>query len=189
MMKKPLAVSMAMAIAMACSPLVMAGTTTTSSTTTAAQHAKWHGHHHDHHHRGMHMLDKLNLTATQKSNVQQLMKQDFEQAKPGMQALRQQRMAFENTTPGSADYQTDANNLAQAESNAVHARVLREADMRSKIYNILTPAQRTQLASLRAQHKEKMQQRREEWMQKHNAKSTTTTSRTSTSTMPAGSAQ
>lgn len=187
-MKKPLVASLAMAVAMACSPLVMAGTTTTTtSSTTTSQHAKWQGHRHGHH--GMRMLDKLNLSATQKTSVQQLMQQDFEQAKPALQSLRQQRMAFENATPGSADYQADANNLAQAESNAAHDRVLREADMRSKIYNILTPEQRTQLASLRAEHQQKMQQRREEWMQKHNAKSTTTTSRSSTTTTPAGSVQ
>jgi Spy/CpxP family protein refolding chaperone len=39
--------------------------------------------------------------------------------------------------------------------------VLREADLRGKIYNVLTPAQRTQLASLKEQREARMQKWRD----------------------------
>lgn len=136
---------------------------TTSAPASSAQH--W-SHHRDgrmHHH--MQMLDQLDLSTAQQASIKQLRTQSFQQAHANMQALHQQRMAFESATPGSADYQTAANALATAEANAAHARVLSEADLRSKIYNVLTPAQRTKLASLRTAREARMQQWREAHMQ------------------------
>lgn len=112
----------------------------------------------------MGMLDQLNLTDAQHTSIRELMQQSFTAARPAMQTLRQQRMAFEQATPGGADYQSAAIALAQAEADAAHAKVLREADLRSKIYNVLTPAQRTQLASLKEQRKARVQKWREAHM-------------------------
>ncbi|HEX5961656.1 MAG TPA: Spy/CpxP family protein refolding chaperone [Rhodanobacteraceae bacterium] len=114
----------------------------------------------------MGLLRQLDLTDTQRASVHQLMQQSFEQAHSGMQALHEKRMAFEKAVPGSAGYQAAANELAEAESSAAHARVLREADLRAKIHDLLTPAQRTQLANLREQRETKMKQWRESRMQK-----------------------
>lgn len=112
----------------------------------------------------MGMLDQLNLTDAQRTSIRELRQQSFTTARPAMQTLRQQRMAFERATPGSADYQTAANTLAQAEADAARTRVLREADLRGKIYNVLTPAQRTQLASLKEQREARMQKWRDAHM-------------------------
>ena len=158
----------ALAIALAaCMPLAFAAAPPPASTAPATSAAPQWSHHHGPSMRGhrMGMWDQLDLSDTQRASIRQLRQQGFQQARPQMQALRQQRMAFERATPGSADYQTAANALAQAESNAAHARVLSEADLRSKIYNVLTPAQRTKLASLREQRQAKMQQWREAHMQ------------------------
>ncbi len=118
---------------------------------------EWQGHHG----MAMHELDKLNLTDAQRDQIKQIAKQNFEQLKPQMDALRQQRQTFESTDPTASGYQTAANNLAQAEADAARARVLQRAAVRAQIYNILTPAQRTQLASLRAQQ----EARRQQWEQ------------------------
>jgi Spy/CpxP family protein refolding chaperone len=88
------------------------------------------------------------------------MQQNFQQARPEMQSLRQKRVAFDNATPGTSQFQSAANDLAQAESTAAHAQVLRQADLRTKIYNLLTSEQRTKLASLIQQRQQEMQQRR-----------------------------
>jgi Spy/CpxP family protein refolding chaperone len=111
----------------------------------------------------------LNLSDAQRTQIKQLTRQDFTQAKPQMQALRQARQAFESATPGTADYQTAAGNLAEAEADAARTRTANRANLRAQIYQVLTPAQRTQLASLRAEHKAKMQQWRESHMQKGDA--------------------
>jgi Spy/CpxP family protein refolding chaperone len=128
------------------------------------QHGKWHGmHHRMHHRRGMGILDKLDLTSTQRDNIRQMMHQSFEQARPEMQALRGKRQAFAAATPGSSDYRTATSALAAAEANAARGRVTREAALRTRIYDSLTPAQRTKLAKLRADHRARMQQ----WKSKH----------------------
>ncbi|HET9818996.1 MAG TPA: Spy/CpxP family protein refolding chaperone [Rhodanobacteraceae bacterium] len=122
-------------------------------------HGMKHGmkHHRGHHHGGMRELNKLDLTATQRTDIQQMMRQSRTEAHPQMQALMQKRMAFENATPGSADYQGAAEQLAQAEGQAAQERVTRYAALRTKIYNELTPEQRTQLASLRSERQARMQ--------------------------------
>jgi Spy/CpxP family protein refolding chaperone len=88
------------------------------------------------------------------------MQQNFQQARPEIQSLRQKRLAFDNATPGTSQFQSAANDLAQAESTAAHDQVLRQADLRTKIYNLLTAEQRTKLASLIQQRQQQMQQRR-----------------------------
>lgn len=173
MLNKPLALSFALATALACSPLAFAATAPAAG--TSAQTTRMHSMHKGMHqgmrggHHGMGILRQLDLTDAQRTSVHQLMQQNFEQARPKMEAVRSKRQAFENTTPGSANYQATANDLAQAEATAIHARVLREATLRSKIYGLLTPAQRTKLASIRTQREARMQQRREAWTQHHAA--------------------
>lgn len=153
----------------ACMPLAFAAAPPPASTAPATSAApQWPNHHGPSmrgHGMGMGMWDQLDLSDTQRASIRQLRQQGFQQARPRMQALRQQRMALDNATPGSANYQTAANALAEAEANAARARVLSEADLRSRIYNVLTPAQRAKLASLREQRQAKMRQWREAHMQ------------------------
>jgi Spy/CpxP family protein refolding chaperone len=152
-MRKTYFLSAALVTVLGCAPLAFA---------QQADHA-WHGHH------GMamsgHMYEQLNLSDAQRSQIQQLVKQNFAQAKPQMQALRQARQAFEAAAPGTADYQTAASNLAEAEADAARTRTTNRANLRAQIYELLTPAQRTQLASLQAERKAQRQQWRESHMQ------------------------
>jgi len=161
-MHKPFLRSAVLAAALACASLAFAAAPPPAGTaaTGTSQPARHRGGHH------MKLFDQLNLSETQRTSVRQLFRQNFEQGRPEMQALRQKRTAFDNATPGSAAYQDAANDLAQAESNAAHAQVLRQAALRTKIYDLLTPEQRTQYATLRAQHRAKMKQWRESHMQK-----------------------
>lgn len=171
------------ALALACiasAPLALAATPPATSA-PASSTPQWSGHHGEgmHHRDGqmgrhMGMLDQLDLSTTQQASIKQLRQQSFQQARASMQTLHQQRMAFENATPGSNNYQTAADALATAEANATHARVLNEADLRSKIYNVLTPAQRTKLASLRTAREARMQQWHETHMQHKAAASSAT---------------
>ncbi|MGH8192297.1 MAG: Spy/CpxP family protein refolding chaperone [Rhodanobacteraceae bacterium] len=121
-----------------------------------------HGMKHGMEHRGFHhgemgMWKKLDLTDTQRNNIQQMMRQERTQAQPQMKDLMQKRMAFENATPGSSEYRTAADQLEQAEAHAARERVTRQADMRTKIYNMLTPEQHDKLASLRSERQSRMQ--------------------------------
>lgn len=167
-MRKTYLLSAVIVAVLGCAPLAF-GQQTDASQTGAPQPASsqtghaWHGHH------GMamggHMYDQLNLSDTQRAQIKQLTEQNFAQAKPQMQALRQARKAFEAAAPGSADYQTAASNLAEAEADAARTRTTNRANLRAQIYQLLTPEQRTQLASLQADRKAQRQQWRESHMQ------------------------
>lgn len=149
-MHKASFLSAALVIALGCAPLAFA------QQATAAPGPGWHGHH------GMamggRMYSKLNLTDAQRASIKQFRQQGFAQMKPQMQSLRQARQAYESATPGSSAYQAAASNLAEAEADAARARVTSEASVRAQVYNVLTPAQQTQLASMQAERTARMRQ-------------------------------
>lgn len=164
-MKRSFPLSLFLAATVACSPLAFAASgpqaanPATPATSAPMQHARWHGMGHRHgHHGAMRMLDELGLSDAQRTSIQQMMHESFEQARPEMQALRQKRMAWEAATPGSSAYQRAVDDLAAAEANAARQRVVRHAALRTRIYGVLTPQQRTRLASMRAEHETRMQQ-------------------------------
>jgi Spy/CpxP family protein refolding chaperone len=96
-------------------------------------------------------LHQLNLSDAQKSQIRDLVKTDRENMKTQFQTLRQQHLAFERAVPGSADFETAASVLAQAAAAAAQTRVQTAADLHTKIYALLTDAQKSQLATLLAQ--------------------------------------
>ncbi|TAL84619.1 MAG: hypothetical protein EPN69_02215 [Rhodanobacter sp.] len=121
----------------------------------------WHGHHDHHGHGQMMMLHKLSLSDAQKASVKQIVQAERAQNKAPREALRQQRSAFESMTPNQVGYQAAAASLAKAEGQATQDRALRKADLRAKIYAVLTPQQQAQVATFKAQ----AQERRAQWKQ------------------------
>jgi Spy/CpxP family protein refolding chaperone len=152
-MRNPMIRSTLLAAMLACSSLAFAAAPQASSAPASSSQTQRQRQPND-------LFSQLGLTDAQRSSVRQLMQQNFQQARPEMQSLRQKRVAFDNATPGTSQFQSAANDLAQAESTAAHAQVLRQADLRTKIYNLLTSEQRTKLASLIQQRQQEMQQRR-----------------------------
>ncbi|MBN8734885.1 MAG: Spy/CpxP family protein refolding chaperone [Xanthomonadales bacterium] len=151
-MRKTFLVSAIFAAAIGCAPL-------TATIAQGAPGAGWHGHHGMA--MGSHMYDKLNLTDAQRDQIKQLTQQSFSQAKSQRQTLREARQAYESAVPGSADYQTAAGKLGEAEADAARARVARQADLRAQIHQVLTPAQRDELVQIRQQRQARMQQWKE----------------------------
>lgn len=138
------------------------GTTAAMAAPDAGGHGSsdhgWRGHHG---HGQMMMLHKLDLSDAQKASIKQIVQAERAQDKPQREALRQQRRAFESMTPNQVGYQAAAANLAKAEGQATQDRVLRKADLRAKIYAVLTPQQQAQVATFKAQ----AQERRAQWKQ------------------------
>lgn len=173
-MRKLLIPSALLATAFVCSPLALAGTTPATSSSTAkvvtshpGHPGHWHHHHRFHrmHHRGhgMSALRQLDLTEAQRTSIHKLTRESFQQARAGMDDLHQKRMAFEKATPGTAAYQSAASDLAKAEASAAQSRVMRRADLNTKIYNLLTTEQHTKLAGIRAKREARM----EKWRASH----------------------
>jgi len=152
-MRKIIPLSIVLAMALGGSALAVAGPG------DGAGFGGWH--HGAHGGAGMFALNKLNLSDAQKASIKQLVQQNFASLKTQRQALRQQRQAFEALTPDSPSYQAAAASLAQAEANFTSARVTARANLQAQIYAQLSSAQKSQLASLKAQR----QQRIQEWKQ------------------------
>lgn len=97
------------------------------------------------------LYSKLGLTADQQASIKAILTA----AKPQMQSLHQQMQAnhlkLQQTTPDDPNYASVVTTVSQADATlATQATTQREA-VRAQIYAVLTPAQKTQLATLEAQ--------------------------------------
>src|SRR3984957_1109788 len=130
-------------------------TTTTTPTEPSGGHHGWH-----HHHRGpWHLLSKLGLSDAQKTQIKSIMTA----AKPEMQSLHQQMRTnmqrLEQTQPSDANYSTIASQVSQTHGSLSAQMMTQRANVRAQIFKVLTPAQQTQLATLRAQMAARWQSR------------------------------
>jgi len=131
-----------------------------AQTTTTTPPAAPSGHHGWHHHRGpWHLLSKLDLSDAQKTQIKSIMTA----AKPEMQSLHQQMRAnmqkLEQTQPSDANYSTIASQVSQTHGSLSAQMMTQRANVRAQIFKVLTPAQQTQLATLRAQMAARWQSR------------------------------
>lgn len=148
-MRKHISLGFILASALAATTIAVAAPSGQDAGPDAGQSHGWHGHGH-HGDRSM-GFEKLNLTDTQKASVKQIMHDGFSQNKTQREALRQQRDAFHSMTPDQVGYQAAATRMAQAEGDAMQQRVLQRATIEAKIYAVLTPTQKAQLATMKTQ--------------------------------------
>jgi Spy/CpxP family protein refolding chaperone len=105
-----------------------------------------------HHHWGPGRLySKLGLTAEQQASIKAV----WTAAKPQMQSLHEQMKAnhqkLRQTKPDDPNYGNVVAEVAQSEATLASQRTSQMAEIRAQMYAVLTPAQKTQLATLEAQ--------------------------------------
>ncbi len=117
----------------------------TAAPQTAAQ--GWH------HHRGgpWHLLSKLNLSASQKQQIKDIMTT----AHPQMQSLHEQMRAnmqkLQQTAPTDPNYSSIASQVGQTHGSLAAQAFTQRAELRAQVYKVLTPAQQSQLTALEAE--------------------------------------
>lgn len=143
-----------------------------------------HGHHHHHHHHRRHgcwghgghghgpgmmggrglmgSFHELDLTPAQREQVHTILSTARQQHADKRQGAggRPDMMALAN--PGDPNYAT----ALQAAKKRAADRIQEFGDLQQKLYNVLTPQQKTQLTKTLAEHKAKMAQwkaRMEQW--------------------------
>ena len=118
--------------------------------TAPAAGGGWHGHGHRGL-RGGRLFHKLNLTDEQKAS----MKSIFTAAKPQMKNLHEQmrenHLKLLQTKPDDPSYDTVVATVAQSNAALASQRTTQGAQLMAQMYAVLTPAQKTQLATLEAQ--------------------------------------
>jgi Spy/CpxP family protein refolding chaperone len=116
-----------------------------AATTTSGPH--WH-----HHGGGLwHLYSKLGLTPEQQTSIKAIMTA----AKPQMKSLHQQMQAnhlkLVQTKPDDPNYASVVAEVAQSNASLTSQRTSQQSELRAQMYAVLTPAQKTQLATLEAQ--------------------------------------
>ena len=97
------------------------------------------------------LYSQLNLTAEQQASIKAIMTA----AKPQMQSMHAQMKANHlkmlQTTPDDPDYASVVAEVAQTNATLASQRTTHMSEIKAQIYALLTPAQKTQLATLEAQ--------------------------------------
>jgi Spy/CpxP family protein refolding chaperone len=93
-------------------------------------------------------IERVDLSDSQRQQIAGILDADRESNDKQHDAVREAHEAFVSITPGSSGYQSAVEKFADAESRAVRARILGEAQVRAKVYAVLTETQRVELASL-----------------------------------------
>jgi Spy/CpxP family protein refolding chaperone len=99
----------------------------------------------------MHVLHELNLSDTQKAQARQLFGAERNTMQSQRDALRSAHQTFNAATPGSDAFTAAEKTLEDAEANAARAHVQADADLRTKLYALLTDAQKAKLTARLAQ--------------------------------------
>jgi protein CpxP len=122
---------------------------------------------------GGRMAERLNLTDAQKEQLQQIAARHRESIK----ALRQQggpgRQGRGFDGFDGTFNESEVRAAAQARANASVELAVIRARMRSEMYNVLTPEQKSQLAAERQQRQQRRQERRQQREQRRNGSSQT----------------
>jgi len=121
--------------------------TTSTAPATPTEHQWRHGHGGGE----WRLYSKLGLTSEQEASIKAI----FAAAKPSMKALREQMRAnhqkLEAVTPDDANYATVVSEVAATNATLASQRTTQASQVHAQIYALLTPAQKTQLAALKAQ--------------------------------------
>jgi periplasmic protein CpxP/Spy len=136
--------------------------TAADEATTAAPAAPGpHGWHHRH--GAFHLLSKLNLSAEQQASIKTIMANAGPQMKSIHQEMRANSLKLSQTQPTDANYPSVVAQVTQA-NGSLHSQMITQREaVRAQIFKVLTPAQQTQLAALKAQMQARMQAGRGAW--------------------------
>jgi protein CpxP len=127
------------------------------ATTAPAAAPGPHGWHH--HHGAGHLYSQLNLSAEQQASIKTIMANAGPQLKSIHQEMRANSLKLSQTQPTDANYATVVSQVTQA-NGSLHSQMITQREaVRAQIFKVLTPAQQTQLATLKAQMQARMQAR------------------------------
>jgi len=117
------------------------------------------GYHHGHGKGGkhlQHLVKKLDLTEAQKSAIEEIHKAhrkggDESRKRPFIRDVSQ-------LDPTSPDYQEQVAAMAKEQAAKLEQAIIERGQVHAKVYEILTPEQRTQLQEMKNKRREKFKQ-------------------------------
>ena len=109
-----------------------------------------HGWGHGGHGPG-HLFSKLGLSADQQASIKAIMTAAKPQMKSMHDQMRANHLKLMQTKPDDPNYGNLVAEVAQSNAALASQRTTRAAELRTQMYAVLTPAQKTQLTALEAQ--------------------------------------
>ena len=98
-----------------------------------------------------HLFSKLGLTAEQQASIKSILTAARPQSKSLHDQMQANRAKLIQTKPDDPNYANVVAEVAQANAGLASRRTTQHAELRAQTYAVLTPAQKTQLATLEAQ--------------------------------------
>jgi protein CpxP len=98
-----------------------------------------------------HLFSKLGLTAEQQSSIKAIMTAAKPQMKSMHDQMRANHLKLMQTKPDDPNYGNVVAEVAQSNAALASQRTAHAAELRTQMYAVLTPAQKTQLMALEAQ--------------------------------------
>jgi len=98
-----------------------------------------------------HLYSKLGLSAEQQASIKSIMTAAKPQMKSMHDQMRANHLKLMQTKPDDPNYGNVVAEVAQSNAALASQRTARVAELRTQMYAVLTPAQKTQLTALEAQ--------------------------------------
>ena len=98
-----------------------------------------------------HLYSKLGLSAEQQASIKSIMTAAKPQMKSMHDQMRANHLKLMQTKPDDPNYGNVVAEVAQSNAALASQRTTRAAELRTQMYAVLTPAQKTQLTALEAQ--------------------------------------
>jgi Spy/CpxP family protein refolding chaperone len=113
-------------------------------------------------HMLMRMADELALSPEQRQTIRGF----FSSAQPGFQKLHEQMRAntklMLDTQPDDPKYQTVVQQVSQSSAELAQQMVLQSSQLRTQVYSVLTPEQKTKLKARQSEMQARWEERRAE---------------------------
>ena len=98
-----------------------------------------------------HLFSKLGLNAEQQASIKAIMTAAKPQMKSMHDQMRANHLKLMQTKPDDPNYGNVVDEVAQSNAALASQRTAHAAELRTQMYAVLTPAQKTQLTALEAQ--------------------------------------
>ena len=109
------------------------------------------------------MFKQIDLTDEQKAQMKSIMQASREENKSIRQQMHQNREALQQLTENGNFDEAAVLAIAQKQGQ-IHAQmIVAKQKVKAQMFNVLTADQKTKVAELKAQHQQKMQERKAKW--------------------------
>jgi len=112
------------------------------------KHWKHHGHRHGYHHGHHHLWKELHVTDAQKTQIRAIISEERAKMKPLLEQLKAGRNELKALRESGTFDEAKVRSIAKGQADTIIELIVIKERMKSKVYAVLTPEQRTKAQEL-----------------------------------------